>query len=69
MNILGDACMILIAKVFVLCPLCFESVQFGGKFILRKYFKIGFFLIMSKLKEIDKLMAGDKFIHVHKGLS
>lgn len=68
MNILRDACMVLIAQVFVLCPLCFESVQFGEKFILRKDFKIVFF-IMSKLKEIDKVMTGDKFIHVHKGLS
>lgn len=33
-----------------------------------KDFKTGSF-ILSRLKEIDNLMNGDKFIHVHKGLS
>lgn len=47
MNILGDAYMILIAKVFAVYLLCFDSAQFRGKFILRKDFDIGSFK-MSK---------------------
>lgn len=51
MNTLGDAYMILMAKVFVLCLLCFQSAPCGGKFNLRQEFEICFFTMSKTLKE------------------